>query len=124
MDKQLELHEKYTKMMQYAGKVPAKQRVTVSEALTSADAHILMPKVISTIVMEAVNPLTIVSDLFQKVTLNEGRSMEFIHFGAIRAFEVGEGQEYPNQALNLTQGGIGTVEVKVKKYGLTISSLA
>lgn len=120
MEKNLELHEKYTKMMQYAGKVPAKQRVTVSEALTSADANILMPKVISTIVMEACNPLTLVSDLFQKVTLNEGRSMEFIHFGAIRAFEIGEGQEYPNQALNITGGGIGTVDVKVKKYGLKI----
>ncbi|MES9681832.1 phage major capsid protein [Gottfriedia acidiceleris] len=121
MEKNLELHEKYTKMMGYTGKVPAQQRVSVSEALTSADANILIPKVISTVVLEAANPLTLVSNLFQKVTLNEGRSMEFIHFGAIRAFEIGEGQEYPNQALNLTQGGIGSVDVKVKKYGLKIA---
>ncbi|MDK2600717.1 phage major capsid protein [Bacillus stercoris] len=46
--------------------------------------------------------------------------MEFIHFGAIRAFEIGEGQEYPNQQLNLTKQGIGTVDVKVKKYGLKV----
>ncbi|MGE7726801.1 phage major capsid protein [Bacillus cereus] len=117
----IELHEKYTKMMAYAGKVPAKQRVQVSEALTSADANILIPKVISTVVLEAAEPLTLVSNLFQKVTLNEGRSMEFIHFGAIRAFEIGEGQEYPNQALDIAQGGIGSVDVKVKKYGLKIA---
>ncbi|BCT30283.1 MULTISPECIES: phage major capsid protein [Bacillus subtilis group] len=121
MEKNLELHEKYTKMMSYAGKIPAQQRVTVSEALTSADANILIPKVISTVISEAADPLTLVSSLFQKVTLNEGRSMEFIHFGAIRAFEIGEGQEYPNQSLNLAEGGIGTVDVKVKKYGLKIA---
>lgn len=121
MEKNLELHEKYTKMMSYTGKVPAQQRITVSEALTSADANILMPKVISTVVTEAAEPLTLVSNLFQKVTLNEGRSMEFIHFGAIRAFEIGEGQEYPNQALDVTGQGIGSVDVKVKKYGLKIA---
>lgn len=121
MENNLELHEKYTKMMGYAGKVPAQQRVTVSEALTSADANILIPKVISTVVSEAAEPLTTVSSLFQKVTLNEGRSMEFIHFGAIRAFEIGEGQEYPNQSLDLAEGGIGSIDVKVKKYGLKVA---
>lgn len=121
MENTLELHEKYTKMMTFTGKVPAKERVSVSEALTSADAHILLPKVIQTVVAEAAAPLTLVSDLFRKVTLNEGRSMEFIHFGAIRAFEIGEGQEYPNQALDLTGTGLGSVDVKVKKYGLRVS---
>lgn len=121
MEKNIELHEKYTKMMAFTGKVPAKDRVSVSEALTSADANILLPKVISTVVTEAAGPLTLVSNLFQKVTLNEGRSMEFIHFGAIRAFEIGEGQEYPNQALDVTKGGIGSVDVKVKKYGLKVA---
>jgi hypothetical protein len=121
MEKNLELHEKYTKMMSYSGKVPADKRVTVSEALTSADAHILMPRVIQTVVQESAEPLQLVSNLFQKVTLNEGRSMEFLHFGAIRAFEIGEGQEYPAQTLDLTGSGIGTVDVKVKKYGLRIS---
>jgi HK97 family phage major capsid protein len=119
---QVQLHEKYTKMMGYAGKVPAAQRVTVAEALTSADANILIPKVISTVISEAAAPLQLVSNLFQKVTLNEGRSMEFIHFGAIRAFEIGEGQEYPNQALDFAQtGGMSTVDVKVRKYGLKIA---
>ena len=47
--------------------------------------------------------------------------MEFSHFGAIRAFEIGEGQEYPEQSLNLTKDGIGSVDVKVRKYGLKVS---
>lgn len=114
------LVEKYTKMMNYDGKAPTESRVSVSEALTTGDANILLPKVISTVVAEAAEPLQLVSQFFQKVRLSEGRSMEFIHFGAIRAFEVQEGQEYPNQQLNLTKQGIGTVDVKVKKYGLKV----
>jgi HK97 family phage major capsid protein len=90
--------------------------------LTTADANILLPKVISTVISEAAAPLTLVSNLFQKVTLNEGRSMEFIHFGAIRAFEIGEGREYPEQALDFAKtGGTSTVDVKVRKYGLKIA---
>ena len=107
-------------MMAYDGKAPTEARVSVSEALTTADANIMLPKVISTVVSEAGEPLSFVSQFFQKVKLNEGRSMEFIHFGAIRAFEIQEGQEYPNQSLNLTKQGLGAVDVKVKKYGLKV----
>lgn len=116
----LELVEKYAKMMSFDGKPSKETRVGVSEALTTADANILIPKVISQVVTEAAEPMMLASQFFQKVQLNEGRSMEFIHFGAIRAFEIGEGMEYPNQTLNLTKQGIGTVDVKVKKYGLKV----
>lgn len=117
----LELVEKYAKMMSFDGRPSKEARVSVSEALTTADANILIPKVISQVVIEASEPLLLASQFFHKVQLNEGRSMEFIHFGAIRAFEIGEGMEYPNQTLNLTKQGIaGTVDVKVKKYGLKV----
>ena len=47
--------------------------------------------------------------------------MEFINFGAIRAAEVAEGQEYPEQSLDVVKmGGNLTTEVKVKKYGLKV----
>ena len=116
----VELVEKYAKMMSFDGKPSKETRVGVSEALTTADANILIPKVISQVVTEAAEPMMLASQFFQKVQLNEGRSMEFIHFGAIRAFEIGEGMEYPNQTLNLTKQGIGSVDVKVKKYGLKV----
>lgn len=116
----VELVEKYAKMMSFDGKTSKENRVNVSEALTTADANLMIPKVISQVVTEAAEPMLLASQFFQKVQLNEGRSMEFIHFGAIRAFEIGEGMEYPNQTLNLTKQGIGTVDVKVKKYGLKV----
>lgn len=99
----------------------AKSAIKVHEALTTADANILMPKVIQQVVLDASEAQLVATQYFKKINLNEGRSMEFVHFGAIRAFEVAEGQEYPEQTLNLTKNGIGTVDVKVKKYGLKVS---
>ena len=117
---QMDLVEKYAKMLSYDGKVPREDRITMTEALTTADANILIPKVVQQVVTEAGEPLQVVSQFFQRVQLNEGRSMEFVHFGALRAFEIGEGQEYPDQSLDLAKQGIGTVDVKVKKYGLKV----
>ncbi len=115
------LVEKYSKMMSFEGRKDRDARVSVHEALTTADANILIPKVISQVVVEAAEPLYLASQFFQRVQLNEGKSMEFIHFGAIRAFEIGEGQEYPNQLLNLAMQNMDqTVDVKVKKYGLKV----
>lgn len=116
-----ELVEKYSKMMTFEGRKDKDSRISVTEALTTADANIMIPKVISQVVVEAAEPIYLASQFFQRIQLNEGRSMEFMHFGAIRAFEVAEGQEYPNQDLNLVvQGMSQTVDVKVKKYGLKV----
>lgn len=98
-----------------------KKRMKVSEALTTNDANILLPKAITTVVVEAAEGLYLASQFFKEVQLTQGRSMEFIHFGAIRAFEVGEGMEYPEQNLDLTKQGLSTVDVRVRKYGLKIS---
>lgn len=119
----LELVEKYSKMMTFEGrKTPRAERVSVSEALTTADANVLIPRVISQVVVEAAEPLYLASQFFQRVSIDgPGRSMEFIHFGAIRAFEIQEGGEYPNQTLNIAGQTLSpTVDVKVKKYGLKV----
>lgn len=117
-EQQTKLVEKFTSMMKDGQ--TRENRVTVSEALTTADANILLPKVISTVITKAAEPLYLASQFFKQVQINEGRSMEFIHFGAIRAFEIAEGQEYPNQSLNLTKEGAGAVDVRVRKYGLKV----
>lgn len=101
------------------GKVPNKDRIAVAEALSTPDASILFPKVVSTMMLEAAEPAYLASKFLQRIQLTEGRSMEFPIFGAIRAFEVAEGQEYPEQTLNYHIDKM-TTEVKVKKYGLKI----
>lgn len=99
----------------------AKKAFTLSEALTTVDANILMPKVIQQVVTDSAEAQLSATKYFRRINLNEGRSMEFVHFGAIRAFEIAEGQEYPNQQLNLSKNGIGTVNVSVRKYGLRVA---
>lgn len=99
----------------------AKKNITFGEALTTADANIMMPKVIQQVTTQAAEGQYLATRLFKRINMTEGRSLEFIHFGAIRASEIGEAQEYPEQNLNLTKEGIGNVEVRVRKYGLKIA---
>ena len=117
---EINLIEKYTAMIQSNGKVSKENKVTVKEALTTADANILIPKTIEIVMLDAAEPEYLASQFLRKVNLGEGRSMEFINFGAIRAFEIGEGQEYPEQTLDMVKFGGATTEVKVKKYGLKV----
>jgi hypothetical protein len=116
------LNEKYQAMVESlknSGKVTNK--ITVREALTTNDMNILMPKTIETIMLDAAEPEYLASQFLRTINLGEGRSMEFINFGAIRAFEISEGGEYPEQSLDVAKmGGKLTTEVKVKKYGLKV----
>jgi hypothetical protein len=108
--------------LQEAFKEASKQNkeLSVREALTTADANILIPRVISQVMLEAAEPTYLASKFFQEVNIEAGRSMEFINFGAIRAFDVAEGQEYPDQQLDFAMYGGPTTEVKVGKVGLKV----
>lgn len=99
----------------------AKKTLSLGEALTTADANILMPKVVQQVTNEAAETQLIISEMFKRVNLESGRSMEFINFGAIRAHEIAEGAEYPEESLNLTTQALGPVEIRVKKYGLRVA---
>jgi hypothetical protein len=121
--KEQELIERYQNMAKALNnneKVAKEDRITVKEALTTADANIMIPKTIELVMLDAAEPEYLASQFLRNVNLNEGRSMEFINFGAIRAFEVGEGQEYPEQTLDMARFGGASTEVKVKKYGLKV----
>jgi len=111
MSRQLDLEEDWTQ-------IPKSELVTVKEALTTQDAKILMPRVISGMMREAAEPNYIGSKLLQKVRLTEGRSIEFPSIGAMRAHDIGETQSYleesPDFQLHRTQ------EVKVGKSGMVV----
>ena len=118
----VEKYQQYAEAMKDLSKVPADKRITVKEALGTTDANLIFPKTIETILLDAAEPEYLASKFFRSITLNEGKSMDFIHFGAIRAFEIPEGSEYPEQYLDLAKfGGKSTVEVRVKKYGLKVA---
>lgn len=111
MARQLDLSEDWTQ-------IPKNELVSVKEALTTQDASILIPRVVTGMMREAAEPLFIGSDLLQKVRLTEGRSIEFPSIGAMRAHDIGESQSYLEETVDFQLHR--TQEVKVSKSGMVV----
>jgi hypothetical protein len=90
-------------------------RLTIKEAFSTPDASILFPKVISNVLMEAAEPKMVITPLLTTIR-TDGRAVEFPAVGALRAAEVPEGQEYPDQSLVFER----RLEGKVSKKGLKV----
>lgn len=100
------------------GIVDSSTRIAVKDVLTSSDATIFLPKVISTMVKEAVEPNLVITNLFQTIRLNSGRSIEFPAIGALEADEIGETASYPERELSVGSGNI--VNIAISKVGLLV----
>ena len=96
-------------------KVPQYGKLTIKEAFSTPDASILFPKVISNVLEEAQEPRQVITPLLTTVR-TDGRAVEFPAVGALRADEVPEGQEYPDQSLVFER----RLEGKVSKKGLKV----
>lgn len=98
--------------------IPKADRVSVKEALTTQDASILIPRIVSGMMREAAEANYIGSDFLEKIRLTDGRSIEFPSMSALRAHDIGETQAYPEETpdfqLHRTQ------EVRVQKSGLVV----
>jgi hypothetical protein len=93
-------------------------RIPITEALHSADASILFPKAISDVLLRPREPMMIGQQYLAKtIQVDNVRSLEFPVMGAIRAFDMSETQEYPEQSAAFAQH---FTEVKVNKVGLRI----
>jgi HK97 family phage major capsid protein len=107
--------------MRDSGRVKREDRITIKEALTTADLNIYIPKAIELVLLDAAEPEYLASQFCKKITITEGKSIEFINFGALRASEIPEGAAYPEAFLDVAAfGGKSSTEVKVKKYGLKV----
>jgi len=95
--------------------------ISMKEVLTTADLNIVMPKAMEVIMLQAAEPEYLASKFVRKITLKEGKSLDIINFGAMRASEIQEGAQYPEQQLDVAMyGGSSSTEIKVKKHGLKI----
>lgn len=94
-------------------------RISITEALQSADASILFPRAIADTLMRGREPMMIGQTVLAKtIQVDNVRSFEFPVVGALRAFDIGETQEYPEQSPAFTRQFI---EIKVTKSGLAFS---
>lgn len=118
----VEFIEKYTLLMSTGSTVKfglVEQPMTVKEALTSRDAQILLPKVMEGVLEQAAEPIYLASKLFKTVKLEQGSRIIFPAIGALRAYEIGETQEYPTDTLDIMLKEKAT-EVDVTKKGVLV----
>jgi hypothetical protein len=90
--------------------------VELCDALSTPDASILIPKVISNIVKEAIEPLLVGTSLLQTIRFSAGQQITFPAAGAFTAEDIPEGGEYPERKLEVA----GTVTAFIGKSGVKV----
>jgi hypothetical protein len=88
------------------------------EFLATPSAQILVPKVIVGTMRQAAEPMYIGTSMLSKIRLKQGQSMIFPSIGAMRAADIPEGQEYPEDTIDWQTHE--TPEIRVNKSGIRI----
>jgi hypothetical protein len=91
--------------------------IKLEDALSTSNAPMLFPKVISNIVREAAEPLLVGTSLLQRINYKYGQTITFGAVGAMTAGDIAEGREYPEQSLAM---GGGTVTATIGKSGVAV----
>ena len=99
------------------GRLENGERVKLEDALSVPNAPMLMPKVISNIVKEAIEPLLVGTSLLQRINYSYGQTITFPAVGAIQAADIAEGMEYPERSLQM---GGATVTANIGKSGVAV----
>lgn len=98
--------------------IESEKFVTLKEALTTQDASILIPRVVTSMMREAAEPNYVGTNMLEKVRLTEGRSIEFPSMSAMRAHDIGESQSYLEETIDFQLHR--NQEIKVGKSGMIV----
>jgi len=82
----------------------------------STDQPILIPRVVSEFVREAIEPNIVLTGLLQNISFQNGTHVTFPAMSAMQAADIAEGGEYPEQRLEFS----GEVTTKIGKSGIAI----
>lgn len=91
---------------------------TVKDFLASPSAKVLIPQVIIGAARKAADPVYLASQFFKQITLKNGQAVMFPEFGVMRAYDVAEGQEIPQESIDWQVSTNNLI--KVGKSGLRI----
>jgi hypothetical protein len=91
-------------------------KVTFKDMIATPNAAVWMPKVVEDIIREPVEPLLIIPSLLDRVAYYASARITLPALGAIVAYDIAEGQAYPEQTLNVAPGSI---TINVGKTGLS-----
>lgn len=107
--------ESFQKMME--GEIPNTE-VNLREFLATPSAQVLIPRVVVGAMREAAEPLYIGTKMLEKIRLKSGQSMIFPSIGVMRAYDVAEGQEIPEDTIDWQTHE--SPEIRVGKSGLRL----
>jgi hypothetical protein len=120
--KEYKLDEKeVTLMQQFVDVLEGKEDAEMpklKEMLSTLAATYLIPRVVVGTMRRAAEPLYIGSKLLKRVRLDNGNMMIFPSIGIMRAFDVGEGQEIPEDSIDWQTHE--TPEIRVGKVGVRV----
>ena len=92
--------------------------VKLSEAVFSADFKLLFPRVVMEVLQRPMEPIYLGQTLLSRTINVENTQVLTIHsLGAIRAFEVADSQEYPEQDPTFAKHA---TELRTRRYGLKL----
>jgi len=94
---------------------PTQQQIEFKDIMATPNAQYWMPKVVEEIVREPVEPMLIVPSLLDRIAYTPAARITFPAVGALVAFDLAEGQAYPEQQLNVAPGSI---TINVGKTGV------
>jgi hypothetical protein len=107
------------RLMSTTGKPHDLPEISMQEALSSADFSVVFKTAVSDVLQRPKEPVMIGQTILAKtITLPSVRQIEIPVLGAIRAFDIGETQEIPEQSPAVTTH---MTEVKVQKVGLRLA---
>ncbi len=86
------------------------------DALSTPDASILIGRVVSNVVKEAIEPLLVGASLLHTIRFSAGQQITFPAAGAFTAEDIPEGGEYPERKLEVA----GTVTAFIGKSGVKV----
>ena len=108
-------------MMEILDRVQSGQNVPgfdINDFLASPQAKVLIPKVIIGQARKSADPIYLASNFFKKISLKNGQAVMFPEFGVMRAYDVAEGQEVPQESIDWQVNTNNMI--KVGKSGLRI----
>ena len=91
------------------------EKIEFADFMATPNARVWIPKVIEDVVREPQEPNLILESLLDRVEYEPGARITFPAIGALVAYDLAEGQAYPEQQLNIAPG---TMTVTVGKTGL------
>jgi hypothetical protein len=92
--------------------------ISIKDALDIQNAAFMVPRAMTTIVQEGIEPMLIGTHLLQRIQYKSGMTTVFPAIEPLRTDEAGDGMDLPIYNINI--GGAQSFGVTVKRHGLRL----